>query len=283
MKKKLIPYLCAVLLLLACWSARADAAISFVNSWSAGQGVTAPIDTSTGTQAQVGDVEVATVSTYNSSEITIVSATGWTLVTPLTTDTEPNTIATYYKVVGAGDIGATWTFTSNGGYYTVVGITDFRGVNNGTPIDASGAVNQSTPSMTATALSITLTYSGDALLWVITSNGVPDDLILPSGYTSSVSAIGGSVSNNTAYLLGAASGATGNVSGSMFEALTYQAVLIGLEPAAAGPTPTATATATATATPTSGATPSNTIMSCPQSGFVSGPGAGCSTMMGLVN
>src|ERR1700682_3074321 len=194
-------------------------AISYVNSWT-GQGSGTPtslaISTSSGTQAQVGDVLVAYLENYKPGGNAVFFApAGWTASVP--TFTGQLSAAVFYKVVASGDIGASFTFTNGGHSNQWSGnISAWRGADNVTPIDAAGTGSTGGQSSSIDAASITLAKSGDTLLWFASTLFNP--VTLPTGY-SSIFNYAGSSGNYQAsaggYKTGLSSGATGTISGSV--------------------------------------------------------------------
>lgn len=123
----------AIMMLLAFWSTRADAAISYVNEWDSGSvanSFTMVINTSTGSQIQAGDVLIAFVTGQNPG--TFSAPAGWSATVPgwLNGSTVAQGVV-FEKVAGSGDIGASFTFgTAGGGTLIGGGLAAFRGVDN---------------------------------------------------------------------------------------------------------------------------------------------------------
>lgn len=274
-------------LLFLLWTVPASAQVSFVNEWNGtGTGVAVlSIATNTGMQIQAGDVLIfpATFSSTCLSTPPTGGSNGWTVVVPAFSNPSTNSDQYAYEEVTTGsDIGA--TFKINAACYTAGGIADFRGVDNTTPIDAHGTGSTGT-STTITAAAISLTYSGDALVWVGGDNNFssPPTYTLPSSpsFTTlwNISTVSSTHEGSAAgYMLGASSGSTGAISGTLSTSTGWGAYLIGLKAAAtATPTPTGTATATATATSTATATatptPTTTATSTPTATATSTPSA----------
>jgi hypothetical protein len=214
-------------------------AISFVNGWSSSSNAASSltINTSGGTQAQVGDVYVLCISYY--SGVTITAPSGWSNPVPEIINTQWNAaLIVYVKAVASGDIGASYTINWSGAAFCSGGILCFRGVNTTTPVDAAGTGDTGDNTLSITASSITPASSGDVLIW--TANAFPEDLsngsaiTPPSGFVANVWDVG-FINNNhdgnvASYQLGISSGATGAKTGTPSVNEAYAAVLLALQP-----------------------------------------------------
>lgn len=251
MRKWLI-YLLFVVIIVIPSIGHAALSPSFVNGWTG----TTSIVTSSGPQIQAGDFLVYSGSTYYATSIvhpTGGSGNAWTNTVPFFSCINKLGTAVWTRFAAAGDVGATFTPYNS---YSGGGIADFRGVNPITPIDAagSGSTDCTGSSSTVTAASITLNYSGDALLWIAGAYSLSTEptMTVPATYSTGFNLApvsGVNMGSALGYTLGNSSGATGNVSGSVSLASLWNTVLIGLQ-AAATPTPTPTATPTPTPAPT---------------------------------
>jgi hypothetical protein len=244
--------------MLLAFAVPAFASITFVNSWTGTNNGGVVVDTSTGTQMATGDVIVCGLETYFQT----ISQNGGNTMTagPAFNNGGSGALneAVFYRVATAGDIGSTFTFNTS--VFGNGGCAAFRGVSNGSPIDAQGTGSIGT-SATITAAAITLSNSGDALLWLGGQNVASSTLSSFPGSFAGMWNVNGSSGQLSfaGYELGLSSGSTGTISGTSSASDPYTVVLLALSPntgATATPTGTATptATATATATPTTTAT-----------------------------
>lgn len=108
---------------------------------------------------------IAAVSTIPSSAV-ITPPPGWTLIrSQQQTNANSSVLATYYRVVGAGE-GASYTWTISSSHRGAVGgIVTYSGVDTSAPIDVSAQA--ATPNDSVhTAPSVTTTQAGDMLITV---------------------------------------------------------------------------------------------------------------------
>jgi len=102
-----------------------------------------------------GDVMFASIAIRPETG-TITAPSGWTLVRRVNnTNSNENTLATYYKVAGTGEPASyTWSFSTSSG--AAGGITTFTGVDTSDPIDVENGQNtangttHASPSITTT-------------------------------------------------------------------------------------------------------------------------------------
>ena len=168
--------------LLMSWNINANAQIAYVNSWNGlthGSGGVA-INTGTGTLAASGNLLIAAITAYDN--VTISSPSGWSTAVQQWTNGPMNSVV-FYKIAGAGDVGATFTFTTGGGgAWLSGGIIALSGENPSIPIDSAGT-GANGGSGTVTAAGITTTGSSDSLIWFGTSEAY-SALAVPSGYST---------------------------------------------------------------------------------------------------
>jgi hypothetical protein len=145
---------------------------------------------------------------------TITAPSGWTLVRRTdNTSTNPNSLATYYKVAGSSEpTSYTWTLGSSAG--AAGGIQSFSGVNTANPIDVEGGQN--------TANALTLTAPGvttaSAYEMLVTSHAFASSATFtnPTGMTEAFDKASVTVPNSGGeaiegnYQLLTAAGATGS-------------------------------------------------------------------------
>jgi hypothetical protein len=229
-----------------------SAAITEVNSWASsatGSASSATVNTSSGSQMQTNDVCVMSAIWY--SGVTFSSITGgaggtWTAVYTAFSDTVNNlsTQGSYYHVVTASDIGATFTVTWSGGAFTEATITCYRGVSTSSPIDVSGTGNLGSGT-SATASGITTTHTGDAVIYVAGTGQQSSTLTVPTGFTQrwNVPFVSSSVDGSMgADLIGSYTSGTSE-SGTLGTSVHYTAILFALTPiGGASCTPTFTTT-----------------------------------------
>ena len=130
-----------------------------------------------GTQA--GDVMVAAIAIRpNTASIT---ASGWTLVRRINnTNTNPNSLAVYYKVAGSSEP-SSYTFSLSSHTGAVGGIRTFTNVDTSAPVDAEAGQNTSNGT-THSAPSVTTHYANDM---IVTSHAFSSSASFtpPSGMT----------------------------------------------------------------------------------------------------
>jgi hypothetical protein len=213
--------------------------ISFVNAWSGnadnGTSTAMTVNTSSGSQIQVGDVLLSSVEFFSSTSGPTGGSGGtWTTTVPEFNDgTEYQVV--YCKIAASGDIGATFTFGSAGAGYEGGGIIDFRGVANSScaaAVDKAGTGN-SGASASWTALGITLTNTNDVLIYAAGGNDSATIGSCPTGAGSLGWKFGANAGSNEGsalcYGLNTPSGPTGNITATG-GSTGFTAVLIGLQP-----------------------------------------------------
>lgn len=218
--------------------------ISIVNKWqgSATSASTCTVNTGTGTQQQVGDVEIGGMGQQASNAHPQTCPAGWTVgVAQFGISSADMQIC--YKVVAAPDIGASVSFATSGTDQLGCGVIDLRGVDTSTPIDVAGSGTTGTGTAIAPA-SISPAFSGDTLLWFATTYNMA--LITPNGFIDSfTNAYIPSAQHQTLFSgfvePGISSGATGTNTSAQDSAF-WAAVQVAVKPAVAGPTPTVTPT-----------------------------------------
>lgn len=229
------PAILSILLLVA---SSANATITHVNDWAASQtGTTVggfALNTSSGTQPIVGDVFIAILNTENSPPTQVLTPpAGWSTAIAQWTQTDIVS-AVFYKVVTAGDIGATFTFNSAGtSVYWAGGISAFRGVNTNDPINVAGAGSGGTNSSNLTAASISIITPGSVLIYAGADDALSTYTLPNASYTALFNFAGGATNQGgfAGYLLNQA-GTTGTVTGTSSNSTNHwQAVLFALTPA----------------------------------------------------
>lgn len=186
--------------------------ITPVNSWqgSVNGGTSCSVDTSTGTQAAVGDELIGSVA--GSDAGTLSCPTGWTTVVPQFGQFGSSEMVCR-KTVAAPNVGATFSFGSSSSDTLGCGVMDLNGVKTTNVLDraGSGDLTSGTP---MTASSISPVASGDTLLWFGAS--YENAQVMPSGfiggYDSAFIVHGQKTVTATGFFEpGIASGATGAV------------------------------------------------------------------------
>jgi len=187
-----------------------------------------------------GDVMLAMLAERGANNPMVSSApAGWTLV--LSKDNGSSLIIAIYSKVASGSEPASYTWSLGQADRAAGAIVTYRGVDNTTPVDASGAqVNGASTSLTAP--SITTSVANTMLVGfygVINGNG---SISAPGGMTGSFNVGTGAGPNGldieSAYAIQAASGATGTRVATSSSSLANIGILVALRPASGGsPTP----------------------------------------------
>lgn len=206
---------------------RAFAAPTQINTWSAS--VTAstglPVNTSTSTQMQTGDLLIAFLTTFGTAAIS--SPAGWT-----TRVAQWGTVSgkVFTKVAAAADIGATFTFT-NGGVsdFWSGGIVAFRNAQ----YDTAGS-GSSGASTVPTAAAITVAQPNTVLCFFQSTGNSSNVTAAPSGFASAytIQTTGSIEGSEVDTKASVAAGSTGTVaSGGTGWTGPWIAVLVSVNPA----------------------------------------------------
>ena len=231
-------------------------AVSTANNGAGSTGLT--IAKPTGVVA--GDVMIAQV-VVNTASTTITAPSCWTLVRS-TASGSAVIMATYSKVAGSSET-SSYKWTLSAAQPATGGISDYMGVDNSKPVDASsGKVNGNTA--TASFTQITTTVPNDMLLAFVGVSG-NTTVTPPAGFVEDYDRTDTSSSNGkTAEVSHAVKSTTGTTSVASAKevslAVTNITQLVALRPAASGPTPTPGTTSTPTAGPTPTNTPASVVI-----------------------
>lgn len=189
-----------------------------------------------------GDVMVASVA-VRPDTVSITAPSGWTQVQSLAssnTGAESVLMTTWTKVAASEGASYTWTFGAS--HTGAVGaISTYTGVDNTTPVDASGS-NTTTSAFTHTANSITTATASTMLVASYAFPSITNDWTAPSGMGEAVDVASttrpstAGVSMEVAYLTRTSTGATGSFTASASSTGTDAgfgvAHLLALKPAA---------------------------------------------------
>lgn len=204
--------LALVCTLLAAAAPSASAAIAFRSKSTASINAKS-LSISAPAGAVAGDVEIASIAVSNTNGISAPS--GWTSIRNTTSSTNLDQ-AVYYHVVGASEpTSYGWGATSKGN--VVAGISDYTGVDNTSPVDASATASGT--SGNAGASSVTTTHPLDfvaiaASFSSSTSVSATADASTTERWNVAFGTIGGDEADSTAGAAGATATKTVTPSGS---------------------------------------------------------------------
>lgn len=181
----------------------------------------------------VGDVMTAHWNADTNPTVTTVP-TGWTAGAGPTLDgaTSTNTAASYWKVADSTDTAATdWTWVLSLSVPISGVVLAFTGVDNTTPMDATGTSLANASSTTINATGLTTVTDNAWLIWVGALNSGTFQPTVPAGYTQR--AVGTTYRITVGTLPKTPAGATGTQAGSVGTAREAVGQLLALRPAGA--------------------------------------------------
>lgn len=117
--------------------------------------------------ALAGDVLLSNISINGGTSAMVTPPSGWNLIARTDNDTNVRLVS-YWKVVGASESAATYTWTINSQTQAAGGITRYSGLNTSNPIDVVGS--STGRGTVATAPSITTTQDGDEIVTLFATN-----------------------------------------------------------------------------------------------------------------
>ena len=254
----------AALLVVLMTAGSARATISAIATSVATPAAAATITMTVPTGTTTGDVMIAAISYYSgASNVTYGNITGWNAAGSPTTSANQQGLAVFWRLATSADVGGTKTYSwNNSGSATAYpggAIVDYRGVDQGTPMDATATTSLSTGSNPASPAITTITdnawYLGIIALQA-TGYTKASDLTARIAIPYVASTYEGLYVSDKAE---ASHGVVSADAGTKTSSSQYAAVAIALRPSIAPtPTPTLTPTPTPTTTPTTTGTPTHT-------------------------